>query len=309
MRRSFLWLALAAIGFVVLLIVAPSAAAAGWRLAFVTAGAPFAGAVLMLLVARVVGARWDWFGPLAGAAPVLAVAAIGIGLVQLAAPAPPHLGLWQQPIAVGIRAVIAAAALAWAGARVLRGASATFAAIALAVYAVVSTAIGSDWLIGGSPGHAVSAIGMILFAEELGAACAVVLVLGWGDVRFRRDMGMLLIAAGLGLSYMFFMDFLILWYGDLPAKIGWYVDRATPLYDLIVALALILGLLVPIAAQALRNEARGQRIAGMSALVALVLIDLWWVEADLLAVLAAICAGGLMVAAGVLLGDRRHVHG
>lgn len=309
MRRPLPWLALAAVGFVVLLIVAPTAAAAGWRLAFVTAGAPFAGAVLMLLIARLVGARWGWFEPLAAASPILALAAIGIGVVQLAAPAPAHLGLWQQPVTVGIRAVIAAGALAWAGQRMLRGASATFAAIALAVYAVVATAIGSDWLLGGSPGHAVSAIGMMLFAEELGAACAMVLVLGWGSVRFRRDMGMLLIAAGLGVSYMIFMDFLILWYGDLPARIGWYADRATPLYDAVVALALICGLFVPIAAQALVDGVRGQRIAGVSALVALVLIDLWWVGAGLLAVLAAICAGVMMLAAGALLVERRRAHG
>ena len=78
-------------------------AAIGWRLAFVTAGAPFAGAVLMLLIAQLVGARWGWFAPLAAASPILALAAIGIGVVQLAAPAPAHLGLWQQPVAVGIR--------------------------------------------------------------------------------------------------------------------------------------------------------------------------------------------------------------
>jgi len=308
-RRPLPWLVLATIGFVVLLIIAPTAAATGWRLAFVTAAAPFAGGVVMLLIARVVGARWTWFEPLAAAAPILALAAIGIGVVQLAAPPPAHLGLWQQPLVVGIRAVIAAGALASAGARMLRGAGATFAAVALTIYAVVSTAIGSDWLIGGSPGHGVSAIGMMLFAQELGAACAAVLVLGWGNQRFRRDMGMLLIAAGLGLSYMIYMDFLILWYGDLPSKVAWYVDRATPIYDIIVALALIGGLFVPIAAQALIDGVRGQRIAGVSALVALVLIDLWWVEAGVLAVLAAICAGVMMLAAGAWLVGRRRAHG
>jgi hypothetical protein len=294
---------------VVILVLAPAAAATGWRLAFVTAGAPVAGAVLMLLIARVTGANWRWFAPLAAAAPLLIISAVGIGVIQLAAPPPAHLGLWQQPIVVGIRAVLAAGALAWAGVRLMRGSSVTFAAVALAIYAIVSTAIGSDWLLGGAPGHAVSAIGMMLATQEIGAACAVVLLLGWGDERFRRDMGKLLVAAGLGLSYMIFMDFLILWYGDLPSKIGWYVHRATPLLDVVVGLALVCGLFVPIAAQALTGGRTGQRIAGASALVGLVLIDLWWVGAGLLALLAALCAGGMLAAGAALLIERRRAHG
>jgi hypothetical protein len=308
-RRPWPWLLLSAIGFAVIVIVAPTAAAAGWRLAFVTAAAPFAGAVLMLLIARLVGARWTRFEPLALAAPILVLGAIGIGVIQIAAPPPAHLGLWQQPVAVGIRAVIAAAALAWAGRRIMGGAGATFAAIALAVYAVVATGIGSDWLLGGSPGHAVSAIGMMLFAQEMGAACALVLLLGWGDDRFRRDMGMLLIATGLGLSYMIFMDYLILWYGDLPARVGWYVDRATAIYDIIVAMALVCGLAVPIAAQALIGGDKGRRIAGAAALLGLVLINLWWIAAGILALIAALLAGTMAWAGGAMLIHERRAHG
>lgn len=308
-RWALPWLALAAIGFVAILIFAPVAAATGWRLAFVTAGAPIAGAMLMLLIARVTGADWPLFTPLASTAPILVIGAIGIGVIQLAAPPPAHLGLWQQPIAVGIRAVLATGALAWAAARLVRGASVTFAAVALAIYAVLSTVIGSDWLLGGAPGHAVSAIGMMLATQEIGGSCALVLLLGWGDERFRRDMGKLLVAAGLGLSYMIFMDFLILWYGDLPSKIGWYVDRATPLLDVVVGLALVCGLFVPVAAQALIGGRNGQRIAGASALAGLVLIDLWWVDAGLLALLAALFAGVMFVAGVALLIERRRAHG
>ena len=308
-RRALPWLAISIIGFVVIAVVAPIAAATGWRLAAVTAGAPIAGAVLMLLIARLTGAHWDWFVPLAAAAPVLLIAALGIGVIQIATPPSAHLGVWQQPLAVGIRAVLATATLSWAGIKLARGASVTFAAVALTIYAIVSTAIGSDWLLGGAPGHAVSAIGMMLATQEIGAACAVVLALGWGDEKFRRDMGKLLVAAGLGLSYMIFMDFLILWYGDLPSKIVWYVDRATSLLNVIVALALVCGLFMPIAAQALIGGRRGKRIAGASALIGLMLIDLWWVDAGVLAVIAGCCVGVAIAASGVILVDRRRVYG
>ncbi|MGN6375217.1 MAG: hypothetical protein ACTHMG_06650 [Sphingomonas sp.] len=309
MRRPWPWLLVAAIGFVVILVVAPEAAATGWRLAFVTAAAPFAGAVVMLMIARLTGSDWSPLEPFALAAPVLALAAIGIGLIQLAAQPPAHLGLWQQPIVVGLRAVIAAGALAWVGTRVVRGVSVTFAAIALALYAIVSTVIGTDWLLGGSPGHAVSSVGMILFTQEMGAACAVMLLVGWGAPRFRSDMGKLLVAAGVGLSYLVFMDFLILWYGDLPSKIGWYVDRASVIYDIVVALALLFGMFGPIAAQALIGGRRGQRLAGASALVGLVLIDLWWVKAGIVALIAAVLAGAIMLAAGMMLTEWRRARG
>ncbi len=307
-RRALPWLVVATIGFVVIVALAPIPAATGWRLAFVTAGAPIAGAVLLLLIARVTGADWPWFAPLASAAPLLVIGAVGIGVIQLAVPPPVHLGLWQQPIAVGIRAVLAAGAIAWVGVKLMRNAGVTFAAAALAIYAILSTAIGSDWLLGGTSGHAVSAIGMMLATQQIGAACAAVLLIGWGDERFRRDMGKLLVAAGLGLSYMIFMDFLILWYGDVPAKIGWYVDRATPLLDIVVMLALVCGLCVPIAAQALIGVRNGQRIAGASALVGLALIDLWWVDAGLLALLAALCAGVMLVTGAAMLIERRRAH-
>lgn len=309
MRRPLAWLVLAAIGFAVLLAIAPEAAAIGWRLAFVTVGAPILGAVVMLMIARLAGADWPWFAPLAAAAPVLLPVAVGIGVIQLAAPPPAHLGLWQSPLAVGVRAVLAVGALAWAAGRMRSGASVTFAAVALTIYAVVVTAIGHDWLLGGAPGHAVSAIGMMIATQQIGGSCALVLLFGWGGERFRRDMGMLLIAAGLGLSYMIYMDFLIIWYGDLPAKVGWYVERATPLLDGVVALALVCGLFVPIAAQALIGGRSGHRIAGASALIGLALIDLWWVRAGLLALLAACCVGAAIVAGGVLLVDRRRAHG
>ena len=308
-RYPLAQLVIAAIGVVALVILAPLAAATGWRVAFLTVGAPIIGAVLMLVIAVLTGARWPAFEPLAAAAPIVALAAIGIGVIQLAAPPPAHLGVWQQPIAVGIRAVVAAAAIAWLGARIGRGASVTVVAIGLAIYTALVTPIGSDWMLGGDPGHSVSAIGMILFVEQIGGACAVMLVLGWGDERFLRDMGKMLAACGLGLSYLVFMDFLILWYGDLPSRIGWYTVRSTLPMELLAGAALVLGLFVPIGAQALVGGRDGQRIGGASALLALALLNLWWTHAGLLAFVAACFAGWLIAVAGILLQRRRTAHG
>ena len=287
-------------GFVILAVLAPTAAAIGFRVAFLVASAPVLGAAVLLLIARLTAARWAALAPVAAAAPVVAAAAVGIGVIQLAAPPPAHLGLWQHPVCVAIRAVIVAGGLAWAQARLRRGAGATFAAIALALYAVVVTPVASDWLLGGSAGHAVSAAGMMLVAEQVGGACALVLVAGPGDARFRRDMLKLLIAAALGLSYLIYMDFLIVWYADLPAKVVWYVDRSAPLDVVAVAAALVAGLVVPMVAPGLVGGRRGEVAAGAGALVGLAVIDLWWVGLDLVALIAALAAGAALalVAAG-----------
>ncbi|HEU4959856.1 MAG TPA: hypothetical protein VFT56_05565 [Sphingomonas sp.] len=286
--------------FVILAVLAPAAAAIGFRVAFLVAGAPVLGAVLLLTIARLTGARWAALMPLAAAAPVVAVAAIGIGVIQLAAPPPAHLGLWQLPVAVGIRAALIGGGFAWVSVRLRHGLSANFAAFALTLYAIVVTPIASDWLLGGAAGHAVSAAGMMLVAQQIGGACAWVLVAGIGDARFRRDMLKLLIAAALGLSYLIYMDFLILWYGDLPTKVVWYVDRATPLGDVAVAGALIAGLAVPMVAPGVFGGRRGEVVSGAGALVGLALIDLWWVGLGFVALIAALAAGAALalVAAG-----------
>ena len=164
-------------------------------------------------------------------------------------------------------------------------------------------------MLGGDPGHSVSAIGMILSVEQIGGACALVLVLGWGDKRFLHDMGKMLAACGLGLSYLVFMDFLILWYGDLPSRIGWYTVRSTLPMELLAGAALVLGLFVPIGAQALIGGRQGQRIAGVSALIALALLNLWWTHAGLLGFVAACFAGWLIAVAAILMQRRRTAHG
>ena len=291
----------AALVFAALAFLAPSAAATGWRVAFLTICGPMIGAVLMLAIARLTGADWPAFEPIALATPILLAGAIGIGLSQVASPAPSHLARWQGPIAVGMRSLVAAGAVAWTGRRIAAHTGITWVAIGLALYAVVVTVVGSDWMLGGAPGHAVSAVGMILFVEEIGGACALVLLLGWGQERFRRDMGKMLAACGLGLSYLVFMDYLVLWYGDLPSRVGWYAVRSAPPMVAIALSALGAGLVVPIAAQALIGGDRGLRIAGGFSAIGLLLLNLWWTDAGWRAFIAAVAAGWLLASIAVFV--------
>jgi len=265
-----------------------------WRTLFLTASAPLTGGVLLAAIGRVTGARWE-----AAMAPALGmrlaiVGAALIGLAQIATPPPPHLALWMSPVAVGVRAVVAVGLLAFAGARIAGGASVTFAAVMLALYAAFVTPVATDWLLGQVPGHAVSSAGMMLFVEQIAGACALVLVSGRGDARFRADMAKLMVAAALGLSYLMFMDYVILWFGNLPSRVGFYVARSNAAGAVAVWLALIAGLAMPIATLWLRVD---ERIAGAAVLIALFTANLWWVGGGAATWLAAAAGLAVIVAA------------
>lgn len=281
---------------------APREAALGWRVAFLTGGAPLLGAVLLLLIARVVGADWGAFRPLAAPVPLLLVGVLPIVGAQWAAELPDHLRLWANPWAVGVRGLIAVALFAFAARRVA-GASRSFAAVALALYAVLVSPVAFDWLLGMTPGHSVSAAGMMLACAQVGGACAA-LLLTQPDARIARDMGGMLVAAALGLSYLAFMDYVIHWYGDLPERVAWYVPRVAVGPSLVAAAALLLGLGVPIVALGVLREPPARRMAGASALAGLFLFNCWWVGGGLLAAAVA-----LLLAAGCWLAMPRRRHG
>ena len=264
--------------------------AAGWRIAFLTLSAPVIGAVTLLAIGRLTGARWEVLGVIARPALLLILAGAVMGPAQLAHPTPPHLELWLAWWAVALRGALAGLLVAWAGARLRRGASETAAGVVLAVYAVVVTPMAGDWMLGHVPGYSISAIGMMIFVEGVAAAAATSLVAGWGSAAFRRDMAKLMVAAALGLAYLAFMNFLIVWFGNLPPKVGFYLDRGTPAMAALVLGALATGLAAPVALLWLMAGDRGLRLAGLFTLAALFLFNVWWVGGGLLAALLAAMA-------------------
>ena len=271
------------------------ALADAWRIAFITVAAPVIGSVLLLAVARLTGASWEGIERPARFAPVLVAAGAVLGLAQLAIDPPAHLKLWASWWAIGLRAVIAGALLAFAAARLRAreaAAGTTFAAVALAIYALLATPIASDWMLGEKPGHPVSAIGMMLTVEAIGGVSAVMLVAGWGALPARRDMARLMIAAALGLAYLAFMDYLIVWFGNLPSRVDFYLERGTPAMVALLWSALILGLVAPVGLLSLAGE-RGGRVAGAAVLAGLLLFNSWWVAGGAVACAIVLTAAAL----------------
>ncbi|MFS0850875.1 hypothetical protein AB3M93_15610 [Novosphingobium panipatense] len=255
----------------------PVVLAASWRIAFLTAGAPVIGAVLLLAIGRVTGADWRPLNPLAAMAPWLVPAGVLLGLCALAMPVPEHLSLWMSWWGVGLRALVTTGALAFASSRLQAGTRVTGAAIILTLYALLATPIASDWMLGQAPRHPVSAIGMMQVTQSLAGGTAVVLAGGIGPPGFRSDMARLMIAAVLGLGYLAFMDYLIVWYSDLPSRVGFYVVRSSPTMGLLVCAALAVGVAAPILLLWLSRERWSQRLAGLAVLAALFLFNVWWI--------------------------------
>ena len=281
-----------------------------WRIGLLTMAAPVIGAVLLLAIARLTGARWTDVDRLGSLAAWLVPGGALLGLAQIGVDAPIHLKPWISWWGVGLRAGLAGLALSYAAGRLRAGASTTFAAVTLALYTALVTPLASDWMLGQVPGHPVSAIGMMLTVEAIAAAAAVMLVAGWGTLPTRQDMARLMVAALLGLGYLTFMDFLIIWFGNLPSRVGFYIDRGTPVMIALVWAALMSGLVAPIGLLSLVSAERGRRAAGGAALIGLLLFNCWWVAGGVVAVLLGILLS-VLLAAGVtvLLRRQEAAHG
>ena len=291
-------------GFAVLLAlvaIAPRAAADGWRAAFLWLSAPPIGAVALLLIARVVGADWDAaLKPMLGWTPWLALLAIPLIIDQALFHWPDgHLHVWLSPPAFALRSVVAWAFWAWL-ARALARDRVLPAGPLLLAHGLVVSVMGYDWLLGSAPAQPNSAAPMILAVVQIGGASALACAAGFGSPPQRRDLAYLLVASALGLAYLLYIDFAIVWFGDLPAHVGWYARRQVMPAAVLPGLALLIGLLAPILLVGLGRDDISRRRAGMSALFALGL-TLCWIAAGLagwlglLAVLAGIVATGACV--------------
>lgn len=222
------------------------------------AGIPLGGLCLGLSVAMVSGnARdqlWIWSVFTAGAMPMLALIALpvlaGAGVLYewVGQEEGGFRGFWLAWPSFAVRGAVYLA-LWWALARwvlplsVRNPAGAGLGLIAL----VLSTTLASvDWAMSLDPHFKSSLFGLVWFGRLMlsGVAFCCLLALGLGgdrlgDGRSGRDRsgrdssnrdrpGVLrgmLAAAALAWLYLHFMQYLVIWYGNLPEEIRWYQHR------------------------------------------------------------------------------------
>jgi len=273
---SLLLAAAGAVALAAFAIVDPLGAADGWRAGFLLLSAPPIGAVALLLIARIVGADWDAaLTPMLSALPWLGFLAIPMVIGQALFHYPDgHLHLWLSPLAFTLRSVLALLFWSWTARALCRG-RVTQPGPLLLLHGLVVSVMGYDWLLGVAPAQPESVAPMVLAVMQIGGAAAMACAAGLGTVFQRRDLAYLLVASALGLGYFLYIDFVIVWFGNLPAHVGWYVERNVAPARVLPALALLLGLLAPILLVGLGRSDPARGWAGRSALVALGLIAVW----------------------------------
>jgi hypothetical protein len=284
---------LALVGWAVFAIGASDAALQGWHIAFVLWSGPGIGAMALLLIHKLTGGRWG-----AGFAPELEPAAATVPLfcllvlpILIGAPevfrwaadpasVTPSVHRWfLNPGLYAVRSGIALVGwsfIAWRLARFSRLA----AGVALAFYGVTASVMSVDWVLSVEPSWPSSNFPMAFVTQQLALALA------WAALQGRKrpavgplaDVDGLLFATLLGLSYLQFMDYLVVWYGDRPSQDAWYLSRAADPWREWLWGALIIGALVPTVLFMLRHKLgrhRATRLAGLSVFLGAVLYDTW----------------------------------
>jgi len=323
--------AVLAAGVVICAVIAPRAAAVGWLVGFAFWSQVSVGSLLLMMIHRLTGGRWGealWpvMEPMAATIPLFLLLVIPLFI------AIPALYPWFHPAGdikpdvlthylnvpfFVVRSMIVLAVwgvLALLLPRLDGPRGQLVAALGLVFHCLVIGPIGVDWFLGVTPPFASSSFGASVAVTQLIAALAFALVVApvrEGDPAL-ADLGGLLLAFVLGITYIDFMAVLVIWYGDVPATSRWFVARMDASWRALAWAAFALGCVVPILSLFLARVRRGRgalRIVGASALIGLVCYDAYLVvppfgtTALVPAALSIIAIGLLLVA--LLRGQRR----
>ena len=193
------------------------------------------GALMLLLAHDLTGGRWGDAAkvPLKALATTLPVAALAFIPILFSLPL---LYPWARPeearhlantFYLNTPFFLARSAVyfvAWALLAVLAGRGTSLAAPGLIVMGVTATFASFDWLMSIEPEWGSSIYGMLVISGALLTALAAAALVPAGE-NSRKDLGSLLIAGILMWAYLSFMQFLIVWEGDMPTEITWYLKR------------------------------------------------------------------------------------
>ena len=252
-----LWIAgLAGAAAALLLIVAgPAAALTGWLAAAALLQSLPTGALVLLLVMRLVRGKWedDLRAPARLALSVLPLAVlamlpplIGMGMVYPWFGVPPEsdfAGIWLNPLFFALRTAGWFALAGYAARRASVDVSEGLAGGLLIALVLGATFVAADWLMTLDPKFASSGFGLQVFAIEVCAALAalILLRLSAGEPKHTGVLGGLLLTLLLLWAYFQFMPFLIIWSGNLPDGVAWYMARAGAGWKIAFGVAALLG--------------------------------------------------------------------
>jgi hypothetical protein len=277
----------AAGGMMIVAAFAPRIAAAGWLVAFVFWSQIPLGSLMLMMIHRLTGGQWGeaLYPALAPAVRLVPLLFLLIVPVFIAIPV---LGPWPQragdvkpdvlsyylntPFFIG-RSLIAIAGwsvLAFLLPRTTGRPGQFVAAVGLVFHCVIISVVAVDWVLTLEPPFISSSFGASMAITQLIAALAWAALRAPQAAEVAGDVGGLLLAFVLGITYVNFMAFLVMWYSDLPGRLFWFVERDA--WVPLAAAAFVFGSAVPILALLLarvRNGIRELRAVAISVLAGL----------------------------------------
>jgi hypothetical protein len=162
----------------------------------------------------------------------------------------------------------------------------------LVIYAVTITFASYDWLMSLNPEWFSTIFGLLIIAgEALSAVAFVILVAALLSTRepmalvFQprhfHDLGKLLLTFVMIWAYMSFSQLLIVWSGNLPREIPFYLPRMQSSWRWIGVMLIVLHFALPFALLLSRDlKRRAGRLAALAGLVIVMrVVDLFWLVA------------------------------
>lgn len=312
----------ALLGVVGCAIVDPAAASAGWLVGFVFWAQIPVGSLSLMMIHRLTSGDWGEIiapatEPAAASIPLLVLLAVPIFVAIPAlypwAQQPPTvkpdvLSLYLNRPAFVVRSLVALAgwsALAFLLPRAAGARGQLLAAFGLVFHAAIISSVSIDWYLSMEAPFTSSSFGASVAVSSLVAALAWAAV--WmpapDDEPAVGDVGALLLATILGITYIDFMAVLVIWYSDLPREEVWFVARGDLPWTALAVAAFALGSLIPTLAliqSRVRNNRRPLRVIGLTTLVGIAANDAYLIApprgvAVLASALLAIIGIGLII--------------
>lgn len=115
----------------------------------------------------------------------------------------------------------------------------------LILWVLALTFFGFDWFQSLEPRFYSDVFALMLGANMVAAVFALVLGVGQFDMPLKQDLAHLWATLLLGWVFLAFSQYIIIWSGNLPHEIGWYVHRGTGIWRGASWLVFLLFFLVP----------------------------------------------------------------
>lgn len=169
---------------------------------------------------------------------------------------------------------------------VLRRSSQGVSAAGLIIYAFTMSLAAVDWIGSLVPQWYSTGFGLVVgVGQMLGAMALAIAYAGLSNSgtepeRF-VDLGNLLLMYVLTWAYLAFMQFLIVWVGNLPREIAWYVPRLQTGWVALGVILVVFHFFAPLAILLSRAAKRSPLVLGSLAAAVLVVhaIDVYWLVA------------------------------